>query len=1154
MLTLLAGSVFAASPPAAAAPPPPTADPVGRQVTLITGDVVTADLAITPASREHSVRYATMTRNGDQYVIPGDAEPLVASGQLDLELFNITGLLRQNYDDAHTDATPLLVEKTAGLRAERKLDPLGLASVRAPKKTQSWRQLTETGGKIWLNAKLSASLDVSVPQIGAPAAWQAGLTGEGVTVAVLDSGVDAEHPDLAGKVAVAKNFSDSPDTDDQHGHGTHVASTVASVDSTYRGVAPGAKLAIGKVLGDNGSGQLDDIIAGMRWAAADQRAKVVNMSLGGNFASDGTDPVSQAVNELSATYGTLFVVSAGNASTDGRMSGPAVADAALTVASTTKSDAVSEFSTRGPRPVDAAMKPEIAAPGSDIVAAEAHGTHVSHSGTSMASPHVAGAAAILAEQHPDWTGEQLKSALVSTAADIDAGEYEVGAGRVDIANAISSTLRVSPSVVSANLKWPNIEPQQNVVTYQNTGTDASTLSLELDLAGAPAGLATLSTNELTIAPGESASVTITTTPRSGQPGQYAGVLTATAADGRSTRTPVSVQDEGETYDLDISVLDRNGKPTTDYLLDVVEQDTVERRWPTSGGTVRLPRGRYSVWVAFTGDSGEEVVLAQPLVELTQDTAIEFDARQARRVSIAVDRPDVRSGLWETLLVVEKPGGVDRAGTIYLGEPRFTQRYVYSPPGVTSPAFHYHDTYRLEEPAVEMFTEATPRAEIGLNWGSSRPSYGTRREQVVDGGRGTPEDLSGVDTTEKMVLIRVGKEDDIDQRIANVAASGAASAAIVDASPGTGRGRGGFPVLVVHPAFVDRFQAVADNGGEVTWTSREPERERYELAFPSDGAIPTDVTRTVRTEDLATVRTRYYGQAENTILQVRASYVGTGEPVGLGGTTPVTPGRERVEHFTPGTWNLSVHNDHDGRGTRITMTAGSETQLSWERAAFSPGFNGRTYNPLVGNSPWAFRREDMMDITVPFFTDADGHASAPELEETSSGSTALYQDGKLLGSQQLAGRGTFWVGQRTHQYRLVADVTRDQPWWPLATKVSGEWTFRSGFQQGPFNRPLPLLSVRAEPPVDITNRAPSGQVAIPLTVSRQDGRATISTVALEYSTDDGETWRQAPVTRAGDRWQAQVDNPTDGFVSLRYRATDTDANTVAATVVRAYEIG
>lgn len=1148
-LTVLAGLVVSTAPSVAA--PSPAAPTGGGRVTLITGDVVTADLGITPAPREDPVAFARMTRGGDEYVIPGDAAPLVAGGQLDRELFNVTGLLRQHYDDAHTDTTPLLVERRAGLRAERTFDSLDLAAVKAPKKRPSWREMTEGGGKVWLNARLSGSLDVSVPQIGAPAAWQAGLTGDGVTVAVLDTGVDADHPDLAGKVAVEKNFSDSPDTDDRVGHGTHVASTIASGDSTYRGVAPGARLAIGKVLDDDGYGQFDDIIAGMRWAAAEQHARVVNMSLGSNAESDGTDPISQAVNELSATYGTLFVVAAGNSGTYTRMGGPAAADAALTVASTTKAGAVSGFSTRGPRMRDAAMKPEIAAPGSDIVAAEAGGTHVSMSGTSMASPHVAGAAAILAGQHPDWTGEQLKSALVSTSTSIGAGVYEVGAGRVDVAHAISSTVQVSPAAVSANLAWPDTEPHENVVTYRNTGADAVTLSLGLDL---PAGLATLSANELTIAPGAAASVTITTTPRSGQPGQYGGVLTATAADGQATRTPVSVQDEAESYDLDVSVLDRAGTPLTDYSLILVNQETTEWTQPTPGAPLRLPRGRYSFWVAFVGADGEYVVLAHPEVDLTRDTTVELDARQARPLSVTVDRPEVRTGIGEVRLSVQKPGETDRFGMIFGLDPGFGETYVNSTPGVTSPAFHYSESYRLEEPYLEMFTETAPRVEIPVTWWDTQPSVGTRREQVVDGGRGTPEDLSDVDTAGKLVVIRVSKDDDIDQRIADVAASGAASVAVNIESSGRARLRSGFPALYVRPDYTDTLLALAKDGGEVTWTSRVGGKERYELVFPSDGAVPAVVTHAVRTADLAAVRTRYYGQTADAPPIVGASYVTDLAPIGLGWHVPIRPSQERVEHFTPGTWNLRVSTAFDMRVQQVTLAAGTETQVSWNRAVLSPGFTGGTRDALFGDHPWAFRRQDMMDVTVPFLTDADGHTTAPDLEMTTTGSTALYQDGSLLGTQQLPGRGTFWVGQRAHDYRLVTEMVRDEPWWPLSTKISAEWTFRSQFFQGPVNVPLPLLSARAEPPVDITNSAPAGPVTVPITVSRQDGPATISAVTVSFSTDDGATWQQATVSRSGDRWLAQVVNPADGFVSLRTKATDTEGNTVTQTVIRAYQAG
>jgi hypothetical protein len=152
-----------------------------------------------------------------------------------------------------------------------------------------------------------------------------------------------------------------------------------------------------------------------------------------------------------------------------------------------------------------------------------------------------------------------------------------------------------------------------------------------------------------------------------------------------------------------------------------------------------------------------------------------------------------------------------------------------------------------------------------------------------------------------------------------------------------------------------------------------------------------------------------------------------------------------------------------RVQQLALAAGSELSLSWNRAVLSPGFTGGKSDSLFGDHPWAFRRTDMMDVTVPFFTDADGHTMTPELEQTSAGSTTIYQDGTLLGTQQLAGRGTFWVGQGKHDYRLVTDVTRDQP------------------------------------------------------------------------------------------WQAQIDDPADGFVSLRTRASDTEGNTIAVTVIRAYQV-
>jgi subtilisin family serine protease len=196
--------------------------------------------------------------------------------------------------------------------------------------------------KVWLDGRVRLLDAESFVQVGAPRAGEMGLSGRGVTVAVLDGGIDAGHPDLQGKVLEAKDFTGTG-VKDTFGHGTHVAAAVAG-DGVFGGVAKDAKLLVGKVC----AGQTCDesaVLAAVEWAAP--RAEVVNLSLGGS-ASDGTDPLSLAVDRLSEQHGTLFVVAAGNDGEDG-VSSPAAADAALAVGSVGKSDRLSRFSSRGPR-------------------------------------------------------------------------------------------------------------------------------------------------------------------------------------------------------------------------------------------------------------------------------------------------------------------------------------------------------------------------------------------------------------------------------------------------------------------------------------------------------------------------------------------------------------------------------------------------------------------------------------------------------------------------------------------------------------------------------------------------------------------------------------------------------------------------------------
>jgi subtilisin family serine protease len=307
-------------------------------ITLITGDRV--ELAggrvvrYVPGPGRDRVPVRTYTENGHRHVVPADADQLVLRGKLDQRLFDVTSLVEFGYDDAHRSTVPVIVRPAAGARSNLSVlsaqEPVAdLVTGTVEKSGSAWQSLS--GGaveKVWLDGLREVSLDRSTRQIGAPEAWRAGVTGKGVKVAVLDTGVDEKHPDLRGKQLAEKNFTESPDNTDEVGHGTHVASTIASRGEQFRGVAPDAQLLDGKVCFPGGCPD-SAILAGMQWAA-EQGAHVINMSLGG-YDSPDVDPIEEAVNRISRDTGALFVVAAGNSGRPETIGSPGSAESALTV-------------------------------------------------------------------------------------------------------------------------------------------------------------------------------------------------------------------------------------------------------------------------------------------------------------------------------------------------------------------------------------------------------------------------------------------------------------------------------------------------------------------------------------------------------------------------------------------------------------------------------------------------------------------------------------------------------------------------------------------------------------------------------------------------------------------------------------------------------
>ena len=310
--------------------------------------------------------------------------------------------------------------------------------------------------RIWEDRPVYVTLDVSVPHIHAPHLWGLGFDGTGIKVAIIDTGIDPEHPDFGDRIVETHDFTGTkPGAVDGHGHGTHVASTIAGSGEAsggrFIGVAPQAHLLIAKVLDDNGSGMTSDVMAGVDWAVQ-TGAQVLNLSLGSNGPCDGSDPLS-AICDEAVNQGVVVCVASGNAGPGASTVGsPGCARNVITIGATNDTDQVTTFSSRGPTS-DGRIKPDVCFPGFNIIAARAKGTsmgtaldgyYTSASGTSMATPHAAGVAAQLLEAFPTITPAEIKQRMMATALNLGVDANTQGAGRGD-AKAAYEYVPVTPT-------------------------------------------------------------------------------------------------------------------------------------------------------------------------------------------------------------------------------------------------------------------------------------------------------------------------------------------------------------------------------------------------------------------------------------------------------------------------------------------------------------------------------------------------------------------------------------------------------------------------------------------------------------------------------------------------------------------------------------
>jgi PGF-pre-PGF domain-containing protein len=329
-----------------------------------------------------------------------------------------------------------------------------------------------------------------VEKINAPQVWDLiyngiNINGTGVNVSIIDTGINYTHPDLADNYLFGIDYvNNDNDPMDDDGHGTHVAGTVAGtgVDGTKTGVAPGSKLFGVKVLNESGSGSYIDVIDGVQWSI-DNGADIVSLSLGGPHDSSMTTMVNNAI-----AAGVLPVIAAGN-------DGPGVSTIeclgdefyATTVGSTDSSDTIAPSSSRGPVTWigDTYIKPDVTAPGVNIISTYYHGGYATASGTSMATPHVSGAAALILQAYPDMTPLEVRQLLEDTAVDLgDAGKDNTyGSGRIDVFKALFpqvSTITITPDPTNINSTInATINDARHNISYADFYIDADTANATL---------------------------------------------------------------------------------------------------------------------------------------------------------------------------------------------------------------------------------------------------------------------------------------------------------------------------------------------------------------------------------------------------------------------------------------------------------------------------------------------------------------------------------------------------------------------------------------------------------------------------------------------------------------------------------------------------